>query len=76
MFASNFVRNAAELIRKNNTSGAVEEKNEFDFSESKTISLVDSILKTLFNVFKYDTVKFLTKDRFDMLCEPLVNQVQ
>ena len=75
LFASNFLRNAAELLRKNNCGCKDEEVYNSGFSADETISLVDSILKTLFNVFRYDTVKFLTKDRFDMLCEPLVNQV-
>lgn len=62
------------MLVKNN----VAHQKQFDnvcVSEEKTVLLIDSILKTLHNVFKYDTVKFLTKDRFNMLVEPLVNQV-
>lgn len=75
LFASNFIRNAAEMLVKNN----VAHQKQFDnvcVSEEKTVLLIDSILKTLHNVFKYDTVKFLTKDRFNMLVEPLVNQIE
>lgn len=62
------------MLVKNN----VAHQKQFDnvcVSEEKTVLLIDSILKTLHNVFKYDTVKFLTKDRFNMLVEPLVDQV-
>lgn len=76
LFASNFVRNAVELLDKNNVSKNDQngEKSYIDDPE-KCVLLVDSILKTLHNVFKHDTVKFLTKDRFNLLLEPLVNQV-
>jgi len=76
LFASNFVRNAVELLDKNNISKSGQSNRKSYINDpEKCVLLVDSILRTLNNVFKYDTVKFLTKDRFNLLMEPLVNQV-
>lgn len=78
LFASNFIRNAADLLNKNNVSKFEGDEGNLYFPNDieKTISLVDSILTTLHNVFKYDTIKFLTKDRFNLLIAPLVDQVR
>lgn len=77
IFASNFIRNAVELLDKNNIGKCEGDPTKMYFPDdlNKTVPLVDSILITFHNIFKYDTIKFLTKDRFNMLVEPLVNQV-
>ncbi|XP_025190742.1 HEAT repeat-containing protein 1 [Melanaphis sacchari] len=36
-------------------------------------SLIQSIVSTLSNVFKYDTINFTTKDRFEIIMNPLVD---
>lgn len=35
--------------------------------------LIQSIVSTLSNVFKYDTINFTTKDRFEIIMNPLVD---
>lgn len=75
LFATNFVRNAIELLNLYHVSAVASNSKMYFQDPSKIVMLVDNILKTLHNVFKHDTVKFLSKDRFNLLLEPLVNQV-
>lgn len=44
-------------------------------SEKKCAALVNNILKTLHYVFLYDSQNFLSKERFETLMQPIVDQV-
>lgn len=70
LFAGLFVANCASLLTKYNTS-----KEESIGLERDSVVLVESILKTLSLVFSYDSHNFLTKERFNLLMQPLVDQV-
>lgn len=44
-------------------------------AEEKSSMLVTAILKTLHCVFLYDSQNFLSKERFETLMQPIVDQV-
>lgn len=71
LFASDFIEDAAELLNKCNQSKS---ENELS-SSSADVLLVKSILNTLYNVFLYDSSKFVNPHRFDILMQPLVDQL-
>lgn len=74
LFAGHFIKNASELLNATNTM-----KNNtnlyFPKDESNNL-LIESILTTLTAVFIYDSKKFMDKDRFDTLMQPLVDQLE
>ncbi|KAK3912207.1 HEAT repeat-containing protein 1 [Frankliniella fusca] len=45
-------------------------------AEEKSAALVNSILKTLNYVFLYDSQNFLSKERFETLMQPIVDQLE
>lgn len=44
--------------------------------ESSRIELVEAILLTLHRVFDYDAHNFVSQDRFEILMQPIVDQVE
>lgn len=79
LFAGHFLQKAANLLDATNLS-----KTEEDYfgnstkGVTKSIALLESILKTLHSVFLYDSTEssnFLNKDKFEVLLHPLVDQV-
>ncbi|XP_067001904.2 HEAT repeat-containing protein 1 [Anabrus simplex] len=77
LFAGHFVKNAASMLDQNNISKS--ETLYFgsgEAAESKSLLLVEYVLKTLHNVFLHDSHHFLTKERFDTLMQPLVDQLE
>lgn len=44
--------------------------------ESSRIELVESILLTLHRVFDYDAHNFVSQDRFEILMQPIIDQVE
>lgn len=73
LFASHFIKNAAELLDSCNNSKT--EEYYFD-SEDKCLTLIKYIIKTLNIVFLYDSQSFLNKDRFETLMQPVVDQLE
>lgn len=73
LFASHFIKNAADLLDTCNNSKS--EELYFD-DEEKCLTLVKYILKTLHTVFLYDSQSFLNKDRFETLMQPVVDQLE
>lgn len=69
LFASDFIEDAAELLNKCNQSLSPSS------SPGADVLLVKSILNTLYNVFFYDSSKFVNPHRFDILMQPLVDQL-
>lgn len=76
LFAGVFVSNVAELLDSNNIIKK-KKKPWFDGEHGleKSCILVDNILQTLLTIFTYDSHTFVTKERFNILKEPLVDQV-
>ncbi|XP_060853009.1 HEAT repeat-containing protein 1 [Rhopalosiphum padi] len=62
LFAGNLIPTANLILTQCKSNNNVE----------KTL-LIQSIVSTLSNVFKYDTINFTTKDRFEIIMSPLVD---
>lgn len=74
MFSSDFIEDAAKLLTNCNTS-----KNAvlfFENSDLLNVELVTNILATLANIFLYDTKGFSNHHRFDVLMQPIVDQLE
>ncbi|XP_023023708.2 HEAT repeat containing 1 homolog l(2)k09022 [Leptinotarsa decemlineata] len=73
LFAGHFINNAAQTLDSCNTA----KSEELFFSEdSKTKLLLERVLGTLDAVFLYDSQKFVNRERFDILMQPLVDQLE
>ncbi|XP_063234714.1 HEAT repeat-containing protein 1 isoform X2 [Bacillus rossius redtenbacheri] len=77
LFAGHFLKNAADLLVANNA--AKTESLHFGSGEEalkRSELLLEYILKTLHKVFLYDSQKFINKERFDTLMQPIVDQLE
>nr|XP_034175529.1 HEAT repeat-containing protein 1 [Osmia lignaria]XP_034175531.1 HEAT repeat-containing protein 1 [Osmia lignaria]XP_034175532.1 HEAT repeat-containing protein 1 [Osmia lignaria] len=76
LFAGHFLRHAALLLSSNNPA-IMEEPQEMTLpEESSKIELIEAILLTLCRVFSYDAHNFVNQERFDILTQPLVDQLE
>lgn len=73
LFAGHFVNNAAQVLDACNT---VKNTELYFEDDAKNVLLLENVLKTLNAVFLYDTQRFVSKDRFDVLMQPLVDQLE
>lgn len=73
LFAGHFLNNAATLLDATNKT-----KNAGLYFEddSKNVLLLENILRTLHCVFLYDSQRFTNKERFDVLMQPIVDQLE
>lgn len=73
LFAGMFVDNAAKILdacnKKKSTSLYYED-------ETKNTLLLDNVLRTLKLVFEHTTRKFITKERFNILMQPIVDNLE
>ncbi|KAF2881660.1 hypothetical protein ILUMI_24517 [Ignelater luminosus] len=74
LFAGHFLNNAATLL--DNCNQIKQDELYFDDDNDKNIALLENILKTLSAIFLYDSQKFVTKERFDVLMQPVVDQLE
>ncbi|XP_071145410.1 HEAT repeat-containing protein 1-like isoform X1 [Mytilus edulis] len=77
LFASHIVQHAASIIEKNNISKA-EEPYFCKGNRGRRLSnqLLCYIFDCLYKCFLYDTEGFVTKERFDSLMQPMVDQIE
>ncbi|OAD58590.1 HEAT repeat-containing protein 1 [Eufriesea mexicana] len=76
LFAGHFLQHAAVLLSSNNPA-IMEESQEMTLvEESSQIELVESILLTLYRVFSYDAHNFVNQERFEILAQPIVDQLE
>ncbi|KAK5645643.1 hypothetical protein RI129_004107 [Pyrocoelia pectoralis] len=73
LFAGHFLNNAAKLL--DDCNQIKNENLHFD-DTSKNAALVENILKTLHTIFMYDNQKFVNKERFEVLMQPIVDQLE
>lgn len=67
---------AVSLLKNNNTF-VNDVPHELTLpEESDRIELVEAILLTLYRVFNYDARNFINQDRFEILAQPLVDQLE
>ncbi|XP_055916782.1 HEAT repeat-containing protein 1 homolog [Eupeodes corollae] len=74
LFSSDFIKDATELLTSCNTS-----KNSvlyFENSDQLNMELLENILCTLANIFMYDSKGFTNPHRFDILMQPVVDQLE
>ncbi|CAD1476631.1 unnamed protein product, partial [Heterotrigona itama] len=76
LFAGHFLKHAAMLLSSNNPA-FMEEPQEMTLTqESNKIELVEAILLTLHRVFSYDAHNFVNQERFEILAQPIVDQLE
>lgn len=76
LFAGRFLKHAALLLGSNNTFVADAPQELTLPDESSRIELVEAILLTLHRVFGYDAHNFVSQDRFEILAQPIIDQVE
>lgn len=76
LFAGLFLKHAASLLSSNNMF-VTDNPQELTLpDESSRIELIEAILLTLHRVFDYDAHNFVSQDRFEILMQPIVDQVE
>lgn len=73
LFAGHFLKNSAALLDATNLTKT---KSRYFEDDQKSITLITYILETLNLVFLYDTQNFVDKDRFELLMQPIVDQLE
>lgn len=76
LFVGIFIENAAEMLTLNNLSKRSESWFKGDFASEKSLLLVENIIETFLVTFSHDSQKFLTKEYFNVLLDPLVDQLE
>lgn len=77
IFAGHIMKNAASLLDQNNKMKGGKKFFPQDKSKHrKSCRLLEHILDTIYRCCLYDTEGFINKDRFDMLMQPLVDQIE
>ncbi|XP_055389397.1 HEAT repeat-containing protein 1 homolog [Condylostylus longicornis] len=81
LFASDFIQDAANLLIKCNYKSEKSDKKSDKLSEkfeekNKCVILLENILKTLYNIFLYDTQGFISVHRFDILMSPITDHIE
>ncbi|XP_055858614.1 HEAT repeat-containing protein 1 homolog [Episyrphus balteatus] len=74
LFSSDFIQDAAQLLSTCNTSKSP--VLYFENSDQLNVELLKNILSTLGNIFLYDTKGFSNSHRFDILMQPIVDQME
>jgi len=75
-FAGHFIANAAQMLIDTNLT--VKEVLPFSgpYAEQNTVMLLEYVLRCLYRICLHDNVNFMTKERFETLLEPLVEQLE
>lgn len=74
LFAIDFVQNSTSLLDACHASKA--EALWFPGDEAKCSVLLDGIIRMYSNIFSYGCNQFMNADRFELLCVPLVDQLE
>ncbi|XP_014226389.1 HEAT repeat-containing protein 1 [Trichogramma pretiosum] len=77
LFAGAIVKHVSNLLTANNVLTSSEEKSEATLDdEASQMELIQEILLTLRRVFTYDGHDFVNQERFDILMQPIVDQIE
>lgn len=78
LFSSDFVPNAAELLVEHGAESTEPEQLPAKGKKHKQqrTQLIESIVRTLHSIFLHDSQGFVNAHRFDVLLQPLVDQLQ
>lgn len=75
LFAGDFIQNATDWLNKLNASTEENEEKKIENVE-KSVILIESIIETLYQTFLYGSTGFINHSRFDVLLQPLVDQIE
>lgn len=81
LFAGHIIQHSANILNQLNSSKSEENSNEFKinfkkkYQEENQLELIDGVLGTISNICLFDSVGFITDDRFQLLMMPIVDQV-
>lgn len=75
LFSSDLVDSAGPMLNKCNPAKENDQKCFADDSE-KNLYLTQFILRTLHNIFLYDHQNFINTHRFDIVMQPIVDQIE
>jgi len=81
LFAGHVIQHSANVLNQLNTSKTTEQSNEFSinfkkkYQQENQFELINGILGTLSNLCLFDSVGFITDERFQLLMMPIVDQV-
>lgn len=73
LFAGYFLNNAAALL---DACNVVKTEDLYFEENEKNVMLLEYVIKTLTAVFMYDSQKFVNKERFELLMQPIVDQIE
>lgn len=73
-FAGHFISNAANILDLCNKIKS--DKLYFEDDNNRNTLLLEYVLKTLLYIFTYDSRRFVNKDRFGVLMQPIVDQLE
>ncbi|XP_014287034.1 HEAT repeat-containing protein 1 [Halyomorpha halys] len=76
LFLGIFIENAANILTKNNPANETEDWFSGEYAPEKSILVVENIMLTFLTTFTNDSQKCLTKDYFNIIMEPLVDQLE
>lgn len=76
LFASELITNAAKILEATNT-GKISNESDLYFPDStRNITLIRYVLRSLLNVLVHDNQNFINAVRFDILMQPMVDQLE
>ncbi|XP_022904359.2 HEAT repeat-containing protein 1 [Onthophagus taurus] len=73
LFAGHFLNNAATIL---DSCNLLKQTEIYFEDEQKSLLLLDYVLKTLYVIFLHDSRRFINKERFDVLMQPIVDQLE
>lgn len=74
MFSSDFIEDAAKLLTSFNTTTDGNRISEFGVTNSAHI--LQHLIETMYQIFLYDTQGFVNLTRFQIILQPLVDQIE
>lgn len=74
LFSSDFIEDAAKLLVSFNSTS--EENSIAKIGLDRSAILIGNIIDTLYHIFLYDTQGFVNLHRFNILLQPLVDQIE
>lgn len=73
LFAGHIINNAAIVL---DLCNSVKHSTLYYESQEKSLMLLELVLQTLYTIFLYDNHNFIDKERFDLLMQPIVDQLE
>lgn len=75
LFAGDFIQDACDWLNKLNTAVEGNDDEQTKYTEKSSV-LIQSIIETFYQTFLYGSTGFVNHSRFDVLLQPLVDQIE